>query len=271
MLRFRTTELSDPRFETDNLRFLTVKTPNLKGRGDICIYVPEDANTEDLPMVILLHGVYGSCWCWAMKAGAHRTAARMMATGEILPAILVMPSDGLWGDGSGYLPHDGYDFEKWIIEDVIDAVRGNIPQAKVSEATYISGLSMGGYGALRLAAAYPETFSAVSGHSSITNLDTLSPFVEEDKAVYRLAERQRENVIDLLLENRENLPPIRFDCGREDDLLEANRTLHRQLTEAGVPHVYKEFDGGHEWIYWETHLVDTLRFFLENPPRANAS
>jgi len=262
MSRFHTTELSDPRFETDNLRFLTVKTPNLKGRGDICIFVPKGATATDLPLVVLLHGVYGSAWVWAMKAGAHHTAARMIANGEIAPCILVMPSDGLWGDGSGYLPHGGYHFEKWIVEDVIDAVRGNIPQAQSSEVTYISGLSMGGYGALRLAAAYPEVFRAVSGHSSITNLATLAPFVEEDSSVYQQTERYQENVIDLLLKNREHLPPIRFDCGREDDLLEANRTLHQQLTDAGVSHVYEEFDGGHEWTYWETHLVDTLRFFL---------
>ncbi|WP_020567810.1 alpha/beta hydrolase [Neolewinella persica] len=262
MPRFRTTELSDPRFETDNLRFLTVKTPNLKGRGDICVFVPVGVVAENLPLVILLHGVYGSCWCWAMKAGAHRTAARMITNGDIRPCILVMPSDGLWGDGSGYLPHNGYDFEKWIVEDVIDAVRGNIPQAKASTETYISGLSMGGYGALRLAAAYPEKFAAASGHSSITNLDDLSKFVEEDKIAYLQADDHWGNVISLLLKNRENLPPIRFDCGWKDDLLEANRQLHRLLTEAGVPHLYEEFDGGHEWIYWETHLVDTLRFFL---------
>jgi len=46
-----------------------------------------------------------------MKGGAHVTAARMIELCEIQPMLLAMPSDGLWGDGSGYLPHDGLELE----------------------------------------------------------------------------------------------------------------------------------------------------------------
>jgi len=262
MPRFRTTELSNPRLESDNLRFITVKTPNLKGRGDICVFVPKGEVNDDLPIVILLHGVYGSAWVWAMKGGAHRTAARMIAAGDIPPCILAMPSDGLFADGSAYLPHNGYDFERWITEDVIDAVRLNIPQAEKTTETYIAGLSMGGYGALRLGAAFPELFRGISGHSSITRLEEMSLFVEEKTAIYRQADADRENVVDLLLKHKDRLPPLRFDCGTEDELIEGNRQLHEALTAAGIPHQYEEFPGGHEWPYWELHLEDTLRFFL---------
>lgn len=262
MPRFRTTELSNPRLETDNLRFITVKTPNLKGRGDICVYVPKGAVEDNLPVVILLHGVYGSAWAWAMKGGAHRTAAWMIEAGEIPQCILAMPSDGLYADGSGYLPHSGYDFERWITGDVIDAVRLNIPQAKKSTDTYIAGLSMGGFGALRLGAAHPELFQGISGHSSITRLEEMALFVEEDTAIYQQPDPERENVIDLLLKNKDRLPPLRFDCGTEDELIEGNRTLHKELVAAGIAHTYEEFSGGHEWPYWEEHLRDTLRFFF---------
>jgi enterochelin esterase-like enzyme len=197
-----------------------------------------------------------------MKGGAHRTAARMIAAGEIPHCILAMPSDGLYADGSAYLPHNGYDFERWITEDVIDAVRLNIPQAKASTKTYIAGLSMGGYGALRIGAAFPNLFSGISGHSSITRLEEMALFVEEDMEVYQQADTGRENVIDLMVKNKEFLPPLRFDCGREDELIEGNRRLQRELAEASIEHSYQEFSGGHEWAYWEEHLEDTLRFFL---------
>ena len=72
MEEFRTTEISDPKFESDNLRFITVKSKNLKGRGDICVFVPPMQNVENLPLVILLHGVYGSAWVWSKKAGVHQ-------------------------------------------------------------------------------------------------------------------------------------------------------------------------------------------------------
>jgi len=234
MKRFRTTEISNPRFESGNLRFLTVKTPNLAGRGNICVYVPEGIEGDDLPVVVLLHGVYGSCWCWSMLGGAHQTAARMIGEGRIPPVILAMPSDGLWGDGSGYLPHDGLSFEKWIVEDVVDAVRLNIPQANSSTETYISGLSMGGFGALRLGVLFPETFKGISAHSSITRLSEMKIFVEEDLSAFRQENPEEENIVDLILSNRDQLPRLRFDCG----------------------------PGGHSWPYWEEHLVDSLRFLL---------
>ena len=59
----------------------------------------------------------------------------------------------------------------------------------------------------------------------------------------------------------DRLPPLRFDCGTEDPLIQHNRELSRELKKAGIPYVYEEFSGGHSWTYWETHLADMLRFF----------
>jgi S-formylglutathione hydrolase FrmB len=69
------------------------------------------------------------------------------------------------------------------------------------------------------------------------------------------------DIADLFLRQRDRLPPLRFDCGTEDPLIEANRKLHLDLMEHGMTHGYQEFAGGHEWPYWERHLVDTLEFF----------
>src|SRR5947209_15553592 len=125
---FRTIETSNPGLETEGLRFVTVKSPALRQRADLTLFVPRQAATaRDVSVVILLHGVYGSHWAWALKGGAHRTAARLIDAGEIPPMILVMPSDGLWGDGSGYLPHQARDFEHWTAEEVPRAVQEALP------------------------------------------------------------------------------------------------------------------------------------------------
>ncbi|MEI6357281.1 MAG: hypothetical protein WCP53_09280, partial [Verrucomicrobiota bacterium] len=103
---FRTVEISDPRFEVEGLRFVTVQSPAIGGRVDLALFVPPQARgLEGVPVVILLHGVYGSHWAWAFNGGAHRTAARMIEAKELPPVVLAMPSDGLWNDGSGYVPH----------------------------------------------------------------------------------------------------------------------------------------------------------------------
>lgn len=272
---FRTIEISDPRFEFEGLRWVTVKSPALKQRADITFFVPRQAaDAIDLPLIILMHGVYGSHWAWALKGGAHRTAQRMIDEGEIPPVVIAMPSDGLWGDGSCYVPHGdaeaqwelrptNQDFEKWIVEDVPAAAREAVPSVTNRSPQFIAGLSMGGFGALRIGAKYPEMFRAISGHSSATHFEQLEKAIEEPLASYGCAAANR-SALETILQNRDRLPPLRFDCGVDDFLIELNRSLHSALEEADVPHIYEEFPGAHTWPYWEKHLEETLRFFASH-------
>ena len=164
---FRTVEISDPSLETEGLRWVTVKSRALGQRCDVCVFeCPGAAEAGPVPVVILLHGVYGSHWAWALKGSAHRTAARLVSEGVIRPMVLVMPSDGLWGDGSGYLPHRTQDFERWIVEEVPLVARLASSACSAESPLLIAGLSMGGFGALRLAAKYPRKFAAASAHSA---------------------------------------------------------------------------------------------------------
>ncbi len=259
MTAFRTIRISDPRFEHNGLRVVTVKSKMLSGRGDISLFVPDDCPV-DVPVVMLLHGVYGSHWSWSMGGGAHRTAARLIEAGEIQPVVLAMPSDGLWGDGSGYVPHASKDYERWIVDEVPAAALEVVAGVTQKSRLFIAGLSMGGFGALRLGGKYAERFAGISAHSAITHFDQMSQFVEEPLSSYD-ADPANLSTAEALIKNRENLPPLRFDCGTADTLLEANRALHAALDAAGISHVYDEFAGGHEWSYWEEHIADTLRFF----------
>jgi S-formylglutathione hydrolase FrmB len=260
---FRTISISDPRLEVEDLREITVKSQALGGRADITVHAPAAARKgRGRPLVILLHGVYGSHWAWVRQAGAHRLAARLQAAGDVPPCIVAMPSDGLWGDGSGYLRHHAQDFERWIVEEVPAAVAHAIPSVTPDSPQMIAGLSMGGFGALRIAAEYPQRFLAASGHSAITDSAQMRDFIEEylDDAVPPGGGR---TVLEAMLRNRHHLPRLRFDCGRDDALLEANRALHARLTEAGIAHVYEEFPGAHTWEYWSTHIERSFRFFAE--------
>jgi enterochelin esterase-like enzyme len=256
---FRTFEISEPRFEHEGLRLVTVKSGALRGRADLSLWVPP-AGVNPAGVVILLHGVYGSHWGWSLRGGAHRTAARLVAEGSLPPFVLAMPSDGLWGDGSGYLRHATQDFERWIVEDVPAAVRQAVPALAAKAPLFLAGLSMGGFGALRLGAKYGDRFRAVCGHSSITEFGQLAQFVEEPLGTYGCAPEDA-SVLETVRARRGALPALRFDCGTEDPLIEPNRVLHRELQSLGVPHEYEEHPGGHEWPYWERHLADTLRFF----------
>jgi putative tributyrin esterase len=255
---FRTIEISDAALLDKGIHHVTVKSEALRRRADISFYVPE-TGTKSLPLVILLHGVYGSHWAWLFKGGAHRVLNRLIAEEKLPPMMLAMPSDGLWGDGSGYAQHRDADYAAWIVEEVPEAA-AEVDSRCQNAPRFIGGLSMGGYGALRLGLLNPKRFTAISAHSSITHVAQMQGFVEESLAEFDLTDSDPLSVIECAKQTP-RLPHLRFDCGTEDALIEHNRTLHRELEAAGLPHVYEEFSGGHTWDYWHAHLADTLRFF----------
>jgi len=260
MKRFRTIEFSDSRFQKEGLRFVTVKSNNLKGRGDVILFIPEKIS-KNCAVTILLHGVYGSAWSWPMSGGVH-----LIEKAKTNPMVLAFPSDGLWGDGSGYVPHDGFDFEKWIAEDIPELLIEIIPEITTDSLFFVTGLSMGGFGALRIGAKYHQRFKSFSGHSSITHLQQMQLFVEEDISHYTHAGVDDQGVFETIKKNKNKIGKFRFDCGTSDLLLEHNRRLHECLKSENIQHTYEEFSGGHEWSYWQKHIERSLDFFRNQIP-----
>lgn len=260
MSRYRNAEISSP-LAAHGVRMATLYSPALKRRGDLTLYVPE-ARSERLPLLVLLHGVYGSHWNWWVMGKAPEIAREMMEAGEIRPFAIAMPSDGLWGDGSGYVPHREFDAEAWIAEDVPGFVGEFIPEVE-TERFYFAGLSMGGFGALRIGMKYASRVKGISAHSSVTSVDDLERFVREPLDEYQFSGAENVSILHWAKANRTKLPPIRFDCGTDDSLLEANRALHTALEEQRIPHTYEERDGGHTWEYWQAHVRETFRFVSE--------
>ena len=179
---FRTVEVSNAAFAPPGIRFVTVKSAALGQRADLLLYVPpQAADLHDVPLVLLLHGAYSSHWAWAFKGAAHLTAQRLIDEGVIPPMVMVMPSDGLWGDGSGYVAHGGQDFECWIAEEVPAAASAACDACSEASPLFVAGLSMGGFGALRLAGRYPQRFVAAAGHSSVTDATQMDALMAESR------------------------------------------------------------------------------------------
>jgi S-formylglutathione hydrolase FrmB len=183
----------------------------------------------------------------------------MLRDGSLAPMLIAMPSDGLWGDGSGYVPHAHADYERWIADDLPACLRELFPSLD-PEQFFLAGLSMGGFGALRLGLKYADRVAGISAHSSVTNVTNLSRFIPYPPSAFLQAGEEDVDLLHWAKKNREHLPPIRFDCGTEDSLLEDNRTLDRALTALHIPHEYQEFPGGHDWPYWTEHVRHTLTF-----------
>jgi putative tributyrin esterase len=252
--------LSNPTWETESIRQLTFFSPALRQRGDVSLFVPpEAAEQRHVPLFILLHGVYGSHWSWFRQGGAHQTAVRMMREGTLRPIIIAAPSDGLFGDSSAYLNHSGGLFESWIVEDLLSCLKETLPQIDLANVC-IAGLSMGGYGALRLGAKYPKAFRAIAAHSAITKREEFSLFCRNIDFIYSASE-QDANILHWINVNRSRLPKLRFDCGDSDLLLPGNKLFHVELVRLGICHEYEVFPGTHDWEYWSRHIADTFSFF----------
>lgn len=253
-------EISEPKYTADNLTMLTFHSSHLNARQDVNVYY-QPTSQNNLPIVILLHGVYGSNWVWMNLGGVHQVYDKLRQQG-LNEFILVMPSDGGLWQGSAYLPLQEHgNYEQWIMDDVLTAVQTHIPAASSQSNIYITGLSMGGYGALRLGAKFASRFAGISAHSSVTNLTDLQTFIDNPIADYQCALPDEDNILYWSKQNLATLPPIRFDCGKDDALFASNNTLSQQFDELGVLHSYQVFDGGHQWQYWHEHVAKSLLFF----------
>ena len=256
-----TIQTSSAEYECEGIRHITVDSAALHGRGDVSLWIPEATSlTASTPIVLLLHGVYGSHWSWFYQGGAHRIVSRLVNQGKIRPMILVCPSDGLAGQGSGYLPMPKRNVEEWICE-MPQVTRLIVPSCDLEvPLIFIAGLSMGGYGALRIGANRAPLFAGISAHSPITRLAQYRLFFQSSQSFIEDAPGDGE-ILSHLRKNFLNLPPIRFDCGRDDDLFTDTQALHLAMQKLDIPHCWEPLRGDHSWAYWKANLHRSLSFF----------
>ena len=221
-------------------------SPALNRHVPYNIILPDEGDGP-FPVVVQLHGLTDDYRCWVQRSNIVRHAARY-------PMIVVMPdggTDGYLNLQSGERLHRS----RWE-----DAIVGDL-HAHVSRIFNvrpgrwaIGGLSMGGYGALRLGLKHHDRFASIGAHSSAFHIgETLAPVLDDpaDASVILHAER----LTDIAERDR---PVLSFDCGVDDRLIEQNRTFHGQLDHLGLSHHYAEHPGGHDWDYWDLHVQSAL-------------
>jgi putative tributyrin esterase len=226
-------------------------------------------------VLYLLHGLTGDSTTWLRHS-------RLEWYLRELPLVVVLPDGyrGFFTDNE-----QGPDFGRHCGEELPGFIERTFPVRPARGARAIGGLSMGGYGALRVALGYPERFCSVNSHSGALlrmNLD-MSPqqarrdpilgkhppefFLELRRIFGRRHAGTRHDLIALVRRARRRhrrLPRILIDCGTEDSLLAGNREFHAQLGELDIPHVYREFPGRHDWDYWDLHVREALAFHARN-------
>ena len=151
---------------TSIIHSLKVDSPALGKSLSVKIYVPaSEAPSAGWPVLYLLHGLGGSERDWVELGSIQATLDRMIRSGRIRPMMVVMPGAGSsWYVDSANLGGPG-NFESAIGDDLPRAIEARYPVSGNASQRAIAGISMGGYGALRIALKRPENFAAVASMS----------------------------------------------------------------------------------------------------------
>ena len=211
----------------------------------------------------LLHGLSDDHTIWARRTSIERYVAG-------LPLVVVMP-DGGRGWYTNAAEPSGFRYEDDLIKDVVGLVDRTFPVKAERGGRCIGGLSMGGYGAVKLGLKHHETFASVNSHSGALGFARRTPeqgkeLSPEFAAVFGASPKNGPEDPFSLVEKVDHgrLPKMRIDCGTDDFLIEDNRSFHKHLDSLHVPHEYQEFPGSHNWAYWDTHVQEAVAFHARN-------
>ncbi|MFN7099008.1 MAG: alpha/beta hydrolase [Flavobacterium sp.] len=224
---------------------------------------------SNYPVLYLLHGAYGHFNDWLSKTPDKMLVHNLADKYNI---IIVMPEGETFSFYLNSPVNKGSQFETYITKEVVQKIDQTYRTVADKKGRVISGLSMGGHGAMYLSTKHPELYSAVGSMSGALDMGSIVTPESKERMTKLLepvfgpngapqevyAANAVMNMVDKIKINK--LPTI-IDCGVDDFLIETNRELHRRLVYAKVPHEYIERPGAHTWEYWENALPTHLLFF----------
>ncbi len=198
----------------------------------------------------LLNGLWGSHVDWVSGTRIQRWA-------EERDLAVVMPA----GENSFYVDRPGFhtEYGKFIGEELVQITRRMFPLSDKREDTFIGGLSMGGFGAMRNGLKYHETFGQIVSLSPALHM-----FEGEAEPVCYMLGRTPDGWQEIvnsdvnprwLVEHFEGEKPgVYLACGKQDELLPGSQLFRKLLTEGGFKLHYVEDEGKHDWDYWDRHI-----------------
>lgn len=253
-------------------------SPTLRFGTDVNVVIPTP-NSDELmnhkdtsyfhagakyQVLYLLHGAYGDYSDWM-----RLTSIEKYAQNHKIAVVMPSASNSFYQDmyrGSQYLTY--------LTEELPEFIESLFPVSRKRENTFVAGLSMGGYGAWRLALQKPEQYScAASLSGAVDILGTVEATKRGEiggpfkwKALFEHPDAIEGSDADLFAlaakRKAEGRPlPKLFQCvGTEDFTYNINQNARKRMTELGLDLTYAEHPGIHDWDYWDAHIQDVLNW-----------
>ena len=235
----------------------------------VTVIFPEESTAKPLPdgtfpVLYLLHGLEDDHTCWL-----HRTRIDYYLRNKNLVVVMPEVQRSFYSDMAYGLPYFTY-----ITEDLPRMMKQMFRITDDPRHTYIAGLSMGGYGALKCALRNPTAYAAVGSFSGAADIrqhvedPDHTPFLGKEGVAIFGERVTTENDLFLLTakaaKEHTPLPPIYIACGLSDMLYDSNKRLCAQLDFLKIPYAYEEWPGVHNWDFWDKAIQNFLQFILPN-------
>lgn len=212
-----------------------------------------DVPAYGYPVLYLLHGLSDDHTAWLRYTSIERYAtARGLAV--VMPAV----SRSFYAD-----ERHGLTYWRFLSRELPEIVGAFFRISHRPEDTFVAGLSMGGYGALKLGLSYPERFTAVASLSGVADIHALATRLDRRDLVDRVfggAIRASDDVFELLRGvDPAKRPRLYISCGTEEEgLLDANVRLEREARDLGFDVTTDYRPGVHEWRLWDEVIQDVI-------------
>ncbi len=242
----------------------TVETysPSMKKNIRAVVITPDTYDgVREFPVVYLLHGYSGNYSNWIKSAPSMRDAA------DVYQTIIVCP-DGAFSSWYWDSPVDpSMRYETYVSAELVSWVDNRYKTVRSRTGRGITGLSMGGHGALYLAFKHQDVFGTAGSMSGGVDIRPFPNNWEMAKRLGKYAEApenwEKNTVINLLHLLTPNSLALIIDCGSEDFFFRVNNNLHEKLLERNIPHDYIARPGGHNWPYWNNAVSYQLLFMKQ--------
>ena len=240
---------------------IQVFSPSMNKNIKTCVIVPDNykKSKKKFPVVYLLHGYSGNYATWVKSF--KEVSQQVDRYGFI--AIGVDGNYSSWYFDSPIDPT--FKYETYIIDELVPFIDKKYKTIASREGRAISGLSMGGHGALYLSLKHQDVFGAAGSMSGGVDI---RPFSEKWDIKNRLGaitdfpeNWEKNTVVNLIELNQNNNLKLIIDCGVDDFFIDVNRELHQKMLALKIDHDYIERPGKHNIDYWENSLKFQLLFF----------
>ncbi|MFW5437818.1 alpha/beta hydrolase [Paenibacillus apiarius] len=245
---------------------VTIETGSNTLRMTTSIHVvsPCESNTPSNSTLYLLHGAGDNASTWQRLTTIELYAQKYGCT-------VIMPE----ANRSYYTDMEyGLDYFYYITQELPEFCGRLLHMNTNPNKTYVAGLSMGGYGALKCALTYPDRYAKAVSLSGVTDIQRrlqdpgMPPgMIKEMQAVFgtELQVKPEQDLYALTaqrLEERKALPSILCCCGTSDPFIEMNRKFAAYMQQTPFHFRYVEGPGTHDWLFWEEHLKTAFDFLF---------